>query len=96
VLFDKEGNASTVGTYNNYISDPATGVLYPHLIKIERPQEQYTMQLGVVAVKINVAMTNEQFQLPRPEGSELQVLDNVTPGDSVLKGDGPPKGSRNR
>jgi hypothetical protein len=95
VLFDKEGNASTVGTYNNYTSDPASGVLYPHLIKIERPQEQYTMQLGVVAAKINVNMTDEQFQLPRPEGSDLQVLDNVTPDSSILQG-GPPKGSRNR
>lgn len=85
VLFDKEGNAATIGTYNNYVT-AADGTMFPHLITIERPQEQYTMQLGVVKVDLNVPLTDDQFQIPRPEGSELQVLDNVQPNE-------PPKGA---
>jgi outer membrane lipoprotein-sorting protein len=82
VLFDREGNAATVGTYNNYSME--SGVMLPHLITIDRPQEQYTLQLAVVKAQVNVAISNEQFQLPRPEGSELQIMDNVTPDQSIL------------
>lgn len=76
VIFDKEGNTATIGTYNNYVTG-ANGISFPHLINIERPQEQYTMQLGIVKVDLNAPLADDQFQLPRPEGSELQVLDNV-------------------
>ncbi len=89
VLFDREGNAATVGTYNNYSME--SGVMLPHLITIDRPQEQYTLQLGVVKALVNVTITDEQFQLPRPEGSELQIMDNVTPDQSIL---GPPPKSQ--
>ena len=92
VLFDKDGNTATIGTYYNYVADP-NGIVFPHLISIDRPQEQYTMQLGVVKLELNVPLPDDTFQLPRPEGSELQVLDNVTP-DASLKGSGPPKRNR--
>jgi len=88
VLFDHEGNAATVGTYSGYSSE--SGFVLPNSIAIERPQEQYTLQLNVVKAQVNVRLTNEQFELPRPEGTELQIMDNVTPDASILGP--PPKG----
>lgn len=82
VLFDRKGNAATVGTYNNYSME--SGINLPHLITIDRPQEQYTLQLNIVKTQINISISDEQFQLPRPEGSELQIMDNVTPDQSIL------------
>lgn len=78
VLFDKAGNIDTIGTYSNY-SEEGDRIMFPHLVRIDRPKEQYGMVLGMVKVQINVPLTDDQFDLPRPEGSDLQVLDNVSP-----------------
>lgn len=91
VLFDKEGNTATIGSYYNYVTD-SKGIAFPHLITIERPQEQYTMQLGIVKLELNVNLPDDTFLLPRPQGSELQILDNVTP-DASVKDVGSPKGN---
>ena len=95
VLFDRAGNIDTVGVYNNY-SREGDSVMFPHLIRIERPKEQYAMSLGMVKVQINVPLTDEQFDLPRPEGSDLQVLDNVQTNEPAKGGAPQPKGSRNK
>jgi hypothetical protein len=93
VFFDRAGNIDTVGIYNNYSMEG--DVMFPHIIRIERPKEQYAMQLGMVKVQLNVPLTNEQFDLPRPEGSDLQVLDNVRTNEPP-KGGGSPKNNNNR
>ena len=94
ILFDRDGNMETVGTYSNY-SMEGDGIMFPHLVRIDRPKEQYGMQLGLVKVQINVPLTDDQFDLPRPEGSELQILDNVSP-DTTTRGGVPKSHSHNR
>jgi hypothetical protein len=95
VLFDHEGNAATVGTYNNYAVD-ANGISFPRIIKIERPHEQYSLQLGVLKANINAPLTDDQFLLPRPEGSDLQVLDNVQVNEQNKGGASPKSQLDNR
>jgi hypothetical protein len=90
VLFNRNGDVDTVGSYSNYTFE-ANGIMFPHIIKFERPAEQYSMQLNIVKLQVNIPFANDQFDLPRPEGSELQVLDNVTPDATVLGP--PPKGA---
>lgn len=72
-IFDKDGQVATLATYNNYTD--YNGVLFPNIIQIDRPQEEYSIQLGVVKMRLNEALKDDQFQLAQPAGSQLQNLD---------------------
>jgi outer membrane lipoprotein-sorting protein len=73
VLYDKAGEVATIATYDNFT--PNEGLNFPNIIQIERPQEEYTIQLGVVKLRLNEPLKDEQFQLAQPAGSELKTLD---------------------
>jgi outer membrane lipoprotein-sorting protein len=76
ILYDKMGNPATIATYDNFTMHD--GVMFPSIIKIERPKEEYTIQLGVVKATFNQPLTDEQFQLQQPAGSQLQILDGAS------------------
>jgi outer membrane lipoprotein-sorting protein len=77
IVFDKLGNIATIATYNNF-SD-FQGVRFPAIIQIERPQEEYSIQLAMVKLRLNEAMKDEQFDLQQPAGSQLmRVGENAT------------------
>lgn len=83
IVFDKMGNIATIATYNNF-SD-FQGVSFPAIIQIERPQEEYSIQLGMVKLRLNEAMKDEQFDLQQPAGSQLMRV-----GGSTSASDGKP------
>jgi len=73
VVYDKLGNVATdahYGAYREY-----EGVLFPSQIVINRPQEEYSITLSLVKLKLNDPLTSEQFELPQPPGSQLVRLD---------------------
>jgi len=72
-LYDSAGDVTTVATYENFTD--YNGVTFPSIIQILRPQEEYSIQLGMVKVRLNEALKDEQFQLAQPAGSQLQNLD---------------------
>jgi outer membrane lipoprotein-sorting protein len=72
-IYDKQGNIATIASYENFTD--YNGVLFPNIILIQRPQEEYSIQLGVVKLRLNEPMKDEQFQLAQPAGSQLQNLD---------------------
>jgi outer membrane lipoprotein-sorting protein len=73
VLYDRFGNIATLATYNNF-KDHA-GVMFPDIIQVDRPQEEYSIQLGVVKLTLNQQLTDPQFNLPQPPGSTPVDLD---------------------
>jgi hypothetical protein len=73
LLYDKNGNVTTVATYNNYKNHD--GVDFPDIIQIDRPQEEYSIQLGLVKLTLNQPLNDAQFALQQPPGSTQVDLD---------------------
>jgi len=72
-LYDSDGNLETQVVYANY-RDFESGK-YPSTIVIERPLEEYQVILTVEDVKENQTLTDDQFVVKVPEGTETQKLE---------------------
>jgi len=73
IIYDKAGNVATDARYEAY--GDYNGIGFPSKIGINRPQEEYDIILEVVKAKFNEPLTDEQFQLSQPAGSQLVRLD---------------------
>jgi outer membrane lipoprotein-sorting protein len=72
-IYDSEGNLETQVFYSAYTDFGA--VKYPSMIIIKRPQENYQLVLTVEKVTENMALTDDQFDVKVPEGTEIQHLE---------------------
>ncbi len=72
LIYDKSGQLATEAIYQNFTD--YDGISFPSQVTINRPQEEYSIQLFIVKLRLNEPLTNEQFELKQPEGSQLQVL----------------------
>jgi outer membrane lipoprotein-sorting protein len=74
-LYDDEGNLETQVDYANYRD--FEGSKYPSTIIIKRPLEEYQIVLTVEDVKENQnpTLTDDQFVVKVPEGTETQKLE---------------------
>ena len=73
IVYDKFGNIATDAKYDDFTD--YDGLNFPATIDIWRPQEEYSIILKMVKLKINEPLDNEKFDLPQPAGSELVRLD---------------------
>ena len=73
LLYDKNGNVATIASYYNYKN--RDGVNFPDIIQIERPQEEYSIQLGLVKLTLNQPLADAKFVLQQPSGSTQVDLD---------------------
>jgi len=55
------------------------GVSFPSHIDINRLKDGYGVVMDVTQMQMNKQMTNEQFVLARPEGSQVKVIGAVQP-----------------
>jgi hypothetical protein len=55
----------------------ATFAEYPHTIGIDRPRDEYRLDLTLTKVTANAAITPDHFQLQAPEGAEVVHLADV-------------------
>ena len=84
LVYDRLGTLVTQANYEGY--QDFDGLKFPASITIIRPQEEYTIGLHVLKLKVNEPMTDQQFALSQPPGSQLVRLDsngnaeNQTPG----------------
>lgn len=76
VVYDRNGYVATDASYDDF--HPVEGVQFPNLIRIWRPQEEYTITLHMVKIELNKPMTPDQFALAQPPGSTLINLDDHT------------------
>jgi hypothetical protein len=86
LVYDKSGTLVTEATYEGY--QDFDGVKFPAFITIVRPQEEYTIGLHVLKLKVNEPMKEEQFALSQPAGSQLVRLDTNGNTESQTPGGG--------
>jgi outer membrane lipoprotein-sorting protein len=72
-LYDSKGTLETVVLYTSYANYGTS--LYPSRVTIKRPLEDYQVILTVEDVKENMALTDDQFQIKIPEGTQIQNLE---------------------
>ena len=81
IVYDKNGNVATDARYDNFqIFD---SLLFPSVITIFRPQEEYTVRLKLVKLTLNQKLRDDQFELPQPPGSQLVRMDQQPPAPSA-------------
>ena len=72
-LYDAEGNLETEVFYSKYVDFGTSR--YPSKVTIKRPLEEYQIVLTVDKIVENMALTDDQFQIKVPEGTEIQRLE---------------------
>jgi outer membrane lipoprotein-sorting protein len=81
--YDSSGKPETIVHLNNW--DMFGSVRYPKQIVLDRPQNDYQLQLGVTKVTANEEIAPERFALAQPPGTELvrvgQETASGTPGE---------------
>ncbi len=75
-----QGNVMTDARYQDY--KEFNGILFPTTVKIERPRENYDIQLNILKLELNLTLTDDQFTLEQPAGAEIVHLSAVRPGAS--------------
>ncbi len=71
-IYDAQGAIETDATYSD--RQDYNGVLFPSLIEIERPQEEYNIVLKMVKLALNEPLKAEQFQMEVPPGATVTEL----------------------
>ena len=72
-IFNTSGQLVTVGRYENFTN--YSGIMFPEIIDIERPVEEYSIKMSIVKLRINEQIKDDQFVLTRPPGAQLVNLD---------------------
>lgn len=83
IVFDEDGAIASDTRYSKW--QPYGGVLFPAHIDLNRPKDGYGVVMDVIDMKMNKAMTDEQFVLAQPEGTQLQVIAPSAPGPGAQR-----------
>jgi len=85
LIYDQTGSVVTDARYSNY--KDYNGVLFPSVIEIHRPEEEYDISLHIVELQINLPLEDNKFVLEKPPGAQEIRLDRQQP---VTSGGGMP------
>jgi outer membrane lipoprotein-sorting protein len=77
LMYDQNGYVATDTRYSD--SRDYSGFRFPSVIQIWRPQEEYSIVLSMVKLQINQPLTDDQFVLQQPPGSQVVHLDQPRP-----------------
>jgi outer membrane lipoprotein-sorting protein len=72
-IYDRQGRLVTFARYENFTE--YSGINFPAIVSIQRPIEGYAITLSIVKMDVNVPLTDEQFVLTQPPGSQLINVD---------------------
>jgi outer membrane lipoprotein-sorting protein len=72
-IYDRQARLVTFARYENFTE--YSGINFPAIVSIQRPIEGYAITLSIVKMEVNVPLTDEQFVLTQPPGSQLINLD---------------------
>jgi outer membrane lipoprotein-sorting protein len=71
--FDASGNVVGDTKYSNW--KPYNGISFPSEIDIQRPQDNYEVELSLTSMEVNTPqVTSDKFVLNQPQGAELEQL----------------------
>jgi hypothetical protein len=80
-LYDRQGRLVTFARYENFAD--TDGVSFPAIVSIQRPIEGYGITLSMVKLDVNVPLTDEQFVLTQPPGSQLINVDTKSSASAI-------------
>lgn len=72
-IYNRQGQLATFARYENFTENG--NIMFPGIVSIQRPIEGYGITLSIVKLEVNVPLTDEQFVLTQPPGSQLINLD---------------------
>src|ERR1051326_6232948 len=84
-IYDRQGRLATYAHYENFANHG--GIMFPSIIAIQRPIEGYGITLSIVKLDVNAPLTDDQFVLTQPPGSQLINLD--TQSSAAVEGKQP-------
>jgi outer membrane lipoprotein-sorting protein len=72
VVYDDQGNISSDIRYGEW--KQYGNIWFPSVIQINRPVEEYEITIGFVKLVFNEALTDQQFALVQPPGSQVIIV----------------------
>ncbi|HEY1528551.1 MAG TPA: hypothetical protein VGH51_20185 [Candidatus Angelobacter sp.] len=84
-IYDRQGRLVTFARYENF--GEYSGIMFPAIVSIQRPIEGYGITLSIVKMDVNVPLTDEQFVLTQPPGSQLINVDTKSSAAAIPEGE---------
>jgi hypothetical protein len=72
IIFDPAGNILTDARFSDWKN--FDNVPFPNHIEINRPRDEYGVVIDLVKLDVNKGVPDDQFALPQPEGTTLQMI----------------------
>ena len=72
LIYDRAGALVTEALYENFAD--FGGVNFPAKITINRPKEEYSIQIIIEKLEVNNALAEDQFVLAQPPGAQVKIL----------------------
>jgi outer membrane lipoprotein-sorting protein len=85
-LYNRQGKLVTYARYENFIDKD--GIKFPEMVSIQRPIEGYSLVLNMVKLDVNIPLTDDQFVLTQPPGSQLINLDTQSSAAATHENNG--------
>jgi outer membrane lipoprotein-sorting protein len=82
-IYDHSGQLATFARYENFSG--YSNIMFPGIVSIQRPVEGYGLKISMVKLDVNVPLTDEQFVLTQPPGSQLINID--TKSSAAVQGE---------
>jgi outer membrane lipoprotein-sorting protein len=86
-LYNRQGQLVTYARYENFTDKE--GIKLPEMVSIQRPIEGYSLVLNMVKLDVNVPLTDDQFVLTQPPGSQLINVDTQSSAAATRDGKEP-------
>lgn len=89
-LYNRQGQVVEFVHYDNFTDH--SGTLFPDIINIQLPAEDFSVTLSVVKLTLNEPLTDDQFVLEQPPGAKLINVDDhhdSVESQSALRGHSP-------
>jgi outer membrane lipoprotein-sorting protein len=80
-IYNRQGQLVTFVRYENFTD--YSGLLLPAIVSIQRPVEGYGITISMVKLDVNVPLTDEQFVLTQPPGSQVINLDTKSSASAI-------------
>jgi outer membrane lipoprotein-sorting protein len=80
-IYDRQAQLVTYAHYENFSNNG--GIMFPNIVSVQRPIEGYSITISILKLDLNVPLTDEQFVLTQPAGSQLINLDTQSSASAL-------------
>lgn len=90
--YDRGGKAISLVRFSGW--EMFGSIRYPRQILLDRPQNDYQLQLMIIKLAANEPISQDRFELAQPAGTELIQVGENAPGSSPAEGQKTSEGSK--